>query len=73
MNLKIKIPKDKNTEGKKLKRKASLKQKSLSVQRDDSEKKYRYKFRSPPVKPEVRLGSYLNDELLRQHQISPLY
>ncbi|CAD8203060.1 unnamed protein product [Paramecium octaurelia] len=73
MNLKIKIPKDKNTEGHKIKRKASLKQKSFSVQKDDSEKKCRYKFRSPPVKPEVRLASYLNDELLRQHQISPLY
>ncbi|CAD8198497.1 unnamed protein product [Paramecium octaurelia] len=73
MNLKIKIPKDKNTEGHKIKRKASLKRKSMSVQKDDSEKKFRYKFRSPPVKPEVRLASYLNDELLRQHQISPLY
>ncbi|CAD8105075.1 unnamed protein product [Paramecium sonneborni] len=73
MNLKIKIPKDKNTEGQKIKRKASIKKKSLSVQKDDSEKKFRYKFRSPPVKPEVRLASYLNDELLKQHQISPLY
>lgn len=65
MNLKIKIPKDKNTEGRKIKRKPSLKQKSLSVQNDDLEKKFRYKFRSPPIKPEVRLASYINNELLR--------
>lgn len=31
MNLKIKIPKDKNTDGPKMKRKASLKQKTVSA------------------------------------------
>ncbi|CAD8195807.1 unnamed protein product [Paramecium octaurelia] len=71
MNLKIKIPKDKNTDGPKMKRKASLKQKTVSA--DESEKKSKYKFRSPQIKPEVKLASYLNDELLKQHQISQLF
>lgn len=45
MNLKIKIPKDKNTDGPKIRRKASLKQKTVSA--DETEKKCKYKFRSP--------------------------
>ncbi|CAD8111605.1 unnamed protein product [Paramecium sonneborni] len=71
MNLKIKIPKDKHTDGQKVKRKNSLKQKTVTE--DESEKKSKYRFRSPQIKPEVKLASYLNDELLQQHSISQLF
>ncbi|CAD8121721.1 unnamed protein product [Paramecium sonneborni] len=71
MNLKIKIPKDKHTDGPKVKRKTSLKHKTVSA--DEFDKKCKYKYRSTQMKPELKLASYLNDELLRQHQISQLF